>query len=681
MMTDPLAYDRRHGFAARGEAGRSIASTLLRLCERLTLELGVWECNAYEYVAARDSLLCQATWSTALGEDDIAFVGTENTINRHRDVDRVFSRHEIVVVHADDEKAGTPEGERMDHWGEKTALYVPVVLDDELLGVLELIERRSRREFDDGDLRLAAALADVAAVAIGNARYSGQQDETNARLNALLAAGRALTSTVVLEEVLELVAGTVATTLRAPACYIYEYDPAGDAIIWRTHTQADARLPEPDAPGTSYALDDFPWDRDILASGVARQVSLDSADLEPDLRASMTEWSEHTMLIVPLLFGDETVGMMEIVETQPGRRFSDDEAELARALGEQAAAAIRNAQLYRRETWRNERLVKVLDLSRTLSCSLEADDVINGVRAQLGALFPQRTTEVEVVQLAAASEATGETSVIEDELARRALEQVHPVQMAEGDRRRLIAPLVTQGRAEGWLEIVSDDRPFAQDEVELVQILANQMAAALDSTRLYAALAQQAITDGLTGLFNHRYFYERLRDEVVRATRYDLQLSLLMMDLDDFKCYNDRFGHPAGDRVLRHVADIMKAQLRESVDVLARYGGEEFAVILPHTPAGGAERVGERLSQSVGTLAYDLSTPLGALAAGERVRHSVEDTVFPGAGPSEPAHVTISVGIASIPAHARDAEALVDAADRALYVAKLHGKNRVEIFA
>jgi diguanylate cyclase (GGDEF)-like protein len=253
--------------------------------------------------------------------------------------------------------------------------------------------------------------------------------------------------------------------------------------------------------------------------------------------------------------------------------------------------------------------------------------------------------------------------------------------MTESGRRRLIAPLVTQGRAEGWLEIVSDDRPFAQDEVELVQILANQMAAALDSTRLYATLAQQAITDGLTGLFNHRFFYERLRDEVVRANRYDLQLSLLMMDLDDFKRYNDRFGHPAGDRVLRHVADIMKAQLRDSVDVLARYGGEEFAVILPHTPAGGAERVGERLSQSVGTLEYDLSTPLGALAAGERVRHSVEDTAFPGADPSEPAHVTISVGIASIPAHARDAEALVDAADRALYAAKLHGKNRVEIFA
>jgi diguanylate cyclase (GGDEF)-like protein len=681
MMTDPLAYDRRHGLAAGGEAGSSVAATLLRLCERLTLELDVWECNAYEYVAAHDALLCQATWSTALGEDDIAFVGAENTINRHRDVDRVFSRHEIVVMHADDETAGTPEGERMDHRGEKSALYVPVVLDEELLGVLELIERRARREFGDGDLRLAAALADIAAVAIGNARHSGRQDEINARLNALLAASRALTSTVVLEEVLELVAGTVATTLRAPACYIYEYDHSGDAIIWRTHTQTDARLPEPDAPGTSYALDDYPWDRAVLASGRARQVSLDDPDLEPDLRTSMTEWTEHTMLIVPLRFGDETVGMMEIVETQPGRRFTDDEAELARALGEQAAAAIRNAQLYRRETWRNERLVKVLDISRTLSSSLEAADVIEGVRTQLGALFPQRATDVHVVQLPPATEAASGALPIGDELARRALEQLHAAQTTEVGHRRLVAPLVTQGKAEGWLEIISDRRSFAHDEVELVQVLANQMAAALDSTRLYATLAQQAITDGLTGLYNHRYFYERLRDEVVRATRYDLQLSLLMMDLDDFKSYNDRFGHPAGDRVLLRVAEIMKAQLRESVDVAARYGGEEFAVILPHTPAGGAERVGARLTQTVRTLEYDLSTPLGALAAGERVRHSIEDTPFPGADPSDPAHVTISVGIATIPAHARDAESLVDAADQALYAAKQLGKNRVEIFA
>ena len=680
-MTDSPSYDRRHGFAAGGEAGGSVAATLLRLCERLTLELGVWECNAYEYVAAHDTLLCQATWSTALGADDIAFVGTENTINRHRDVEAVFSRHEIVVVHADDEKASTPEGERMDHWAEKTALYAPVVLDHGLLGVLELIERRARREFDDGELRLVAALADVAAVAIGNARYSGQQDETNARLNALLAAGRALTSTVVLDEVLELVAGTVATTLRVPACYIYEYDAAGDAIIWRTYAQADARLPEPDPPGTSYALGDYPWDRAVLASGTARQVSLDDPDLEPGLRASMTDWSEQTMLIVPLRFGDQTVGMMEIVETRTGRRFGEDEAELARALGEQAAAAIRNAQLYRRETWRNERLVKVLDISRTLSSSLDAGDAVDGVRAQLGALFPQRTTEVQVVQLPAAAAAEGPAPPIEDVLARQALEQLHPVQMTEGEHRRLVAPLITQGRAEGWLEIVGDDRSFEQDEVELVQILANQTAAALDSARLYATLAQQAITDGLTGLFNHRYFYERLGDEVVRASRYGLQLSLLMMDLDDFKRYNDRFGHPAGDRVLRRVAEIMKAQLRTSVDIPARYGGEEFAVILPHTPTGGAERVGERLSQSVGTVEYDLSSPLGALAAGERVRHSIEDTAFPGADPGEPARVTISVGIASVPVHAHDAEALVDAADRALYVAKQRGKNRVEIFA
>jgi len=250
------------------------------------------------------------------------------------------------------------------------------------------------------------------------------------------------------------------------------------------------------------------------------------------------------------------------------------------------------------------------------------------------------------------------------------------------DRRRLVVPLATKGDVHGWLDISSPDlRAFERDEIELLQVLANQAAATLDNTRLYAALEQQAITDGLTGLHNHRFFYERLRDEVVRAQRYELPLSVLMMDLDDFKKYNDRFGHPAGDGVLRRVAEILRAQLRASVDVAARYGGEEFAIILPHTEPGGAEHVGRRLSARVREDAHDLATPSGALVAGERVRHSIEEEEFPGSRPDEKAHVTISVGIASMPAHALSAEDLVSAADRALYQAKRHGKNRIEVVA
>jgi diguanylate cyclase (GGDEF)-like protein len=661
-----------------GAAEAMIGRTLLRVCEQLTTTLGVWECSVYEFVPERDCLVTQATWSRALGADDVAFVGADTTINRHPGVRRVFGHGGVAVVQADEEQAGSPDYERMRHWGEKTALYTRLELGGETLGLLELIERRERHEFGPEDVRLVTALAEVAALAIANARVSQQQLVANRRLNALLGSSRALSSTVVLEEVLQRLAEEAARALDAPSCYIYEYDETGDCILWRSEFHADPGHRDPDPPGTVYDLDDYPWDREVLQSGRMRLYSVGDASLPPAQAASMRAWDELSMLTVPLRFGDETVGLMEIAESRPERSFDTDEIELARALGEQAAAAIRNAKWFRRESWRNERLVKVLEISHRVSASLNADDIVSSVGSRVGALFPRRETKVSVVCLDAAREPTSDADPA-DELVRLALTELHATEGAGAVGRRLVLPLATKSEAQGWMDICSPDaRAFERDEVELLQLLANQVAAALDNTRLYAELARQAITDGLTGLFNHRYFYERLRDEVVRARRYGLPLSLLMLDLDDFKRYNDSYGHPAGDRVLRRVAQIMRAELRHSVDVAARYGGEEFAVILPHTDRGGAERVGRRLSDHVRVADADVATPGGAAVAGERVRHCVEAEAFPGRAPDEPAHITVSVGIASLPAHADDAEGLVMAADQALYLAKQHGKNRVE---
>ena len=829
-----------------------ISRTLLRVCEQLTTTLDVWECSVYEYVPARDCLVAQAVWSRALEQADIDFVGVDNTINRHPGVESVFRDGGVVVVQAADEQPGSPDHERMLSWGEQTALYTPLALDGATLGLLELVERRRPRGFSEADKRLVGALAEVAAVAISNAKTSERQRVVNARLSSLLRTGRALTSTVdleevlsrvaessaaamdapecliyeydaggdalimrslyerdgagvyeelglplpladwpndrrilfgrevvvervsdasmdpatrsamiengelsalsvplwfegepvgilvlvetrddrrfsehelelarglgeqaavaihnarlyrrlerqnstlsallgssraltstmVLEEVLHRLAAVAAKALHAPSCYIYEYDAPGDAIIWRSEYHAQEHR-DPDPPGTRYPLDDYPWDRDVLHSGRMRLFTIDDPTLPPEQLASMREWDELSMLTVPLRFGDDTVGMMEIAESRPERSFDTDEIELARALGEQAAAAIRNAQLYRRETWRNERLVKVLDISRLVSGSLDADAVVDGVRSRVGALFPHRATRVEMIRLD--HDEGGNRVYPDDALVARAVSDLQAAQSVARDVRRLVVPLATKGDVQGWLDISSPDpREFERDEIELLQVLANQAAATLDNTRLYAALAQQAITDGLTGLYNHRFFYERLRDEVVRAQRYELPLSVLMMDLDDFKKYNDRFGHPAGDGVLRRVAEILRAQLRASVDIAARYGGEEFAIILPHTEPGGAEHVGKRLSARVRGDTQDLATPSGAIVAGERVRHSVEEEEFLGSRPDERAHVTISVGIASMPAHARSAEDLVSAADKALYHAKQHGKNRIEVVA
>ena len=113
--------------------------------------------------------------------------------------------------------------------------------------------------------------------------------------------------------------------------------------------------------------------------------------------------------------------------------------------------------------------------------------------------------------------------------------------------------------------------------------LAALVAVAIENARLFGRVEQLAVTDGLTGLCNHRHFFERLAEEVARAKRYELALSMLMIDIDDFKAYNDALGHPCGDALLRALADVLLSQTRRQVDLVARYGGEEFAVILPST--------------------------------------------------------------------------------------------------
>jgi diguanylate cyclase (GGDEF)-like protein len=165
-------------------------------------------------------------------------------------------------------------------------------------------------------------------------------------------------------------------------------------------------------------------------------------------------------------------------------------------------------------------------------------------------------------------------------------------------------------------------------------------------------LAQLAVTDGLTGLYNHRHFHERLALEVERSMRNGLPLSLLMIDVDHFKHYNDANGHPAGDQVLRQLARLM-TDGRRANDFCARYGGEEFCVVLVDTPKLTAAKVAERLRETVAEHPFEFADtqPLGCMS--------------------------ISIGVATFPDDTSDAEALVRAADSALYAAKHAGRNCV----
>jgi diguanylate cyclase (GGDEF)-like protein len=223
----------------------------------------------------------------------------------------------------------------------------------------------------------------------------------------------------------------------------------------------------------------------------------------------------------------------------------------------------------------------------------------------------------------------------------------HP--QAESLLAHAVVPLIFQGGFVGFLLVRTDDpsRVWAENELMLLHTVADQLAVAVNQAHLFAQMQQQALTDGLTGCYNRRSFDLQLERDLHLATRMRQPLSLIMLDLDNFKRINDAAGHETGDLALRMLADSVRAELR-AVDTAVRFGGDEFAIILPQASLEGA------------------------LIVAERLRHRVEQTEVPGFGA-----LSASFGLATFPVHASSRDTLVVAADRALYTSKHSGRNCV----
>ncbi|NLY73716.1 MAG: diguanylate cyclase [Firmicutes bacterium] len=210
-------------------------------------------------------------------------------------------------------------------------------------------------------------------------------------------------------------------------------------------------------------------------------------------------------------------------------------------------------------------------------------------------------------------------------------------------------PIIIAGEVAGVLMVAtSGNQSLPESEVQILTGIATQAGLALQNIASLNEAKQQADTDGLTGLYNRRYFNEKLDELVDLAIADGSFLSLIMMDVDNFKHYNDTFGHPAGDQLLKTVAGVVSDAVREG-DIVARYGGEEFAVILKNSSRETALQIAERIRISVANI------PLGTLKT----------------------KITISLGVGTLPTHARDRNGLVEFADQSLYFSKQSGKNRV----
>ena len=218
-------------------------------------------------------------------------------------------------------------------------------------------------------------------------------------------------------------------------------------------------------------------------------------------------------------------------------------------------------------------------------------------------------------------------------------------------------PIKLGDRKIGLLNVTDKAGGGTYDDVDLslIESIAPQMAMALDRAEWQEKATQfqlMSITDPLTGLLNRRYLEERLNEELSRSKRYSYPMSFLMIDIDDFKHYNDRNGHQAGDHALQLTAHCLKSSLRLA-DVASRYGGEEFCILLPQTTTDEAAVIAERIRYMIQTTSYPhgKAQPLGA--------------------------VTVSIGLSSFSKYLDTPETVIRAADRALYHAKSHGKNRI----
>jgi len=549
-------------------------------------------------------------------------------------------------------------------------IAVPIKSGETLLGVLN-VECDECRLLAEDDLLLLVTLSSHIGVAIENARLYEEEQRRSTQRHTIAEVGRRTASILEMDALLPQVVDLIAHNFGYYYVNIFQIDPDSEYAVYKAATgKAGLAIVE---EGLQLKVGEegiIGWvaghGQPLLVNDVGQDPRYYPHPALPDTRSE---------LAVPIRAGGGIIGVLDVQSTELNA-FDEGDLETLQTLADQLAVAIENARLYEETQKRLAETTTLHKVAEIINSTLDLKEVFQRVVDELSNTFGYRLVDIYLLEegglrLQANVGYDDKTTIDFIPLERGVIGRVartgQPAFIRDVSQDPDYIPAYPEIKSEicvpvksgetllGTLNVECDEkRPLTDDDLQLLSTLSSHIGVAIENARLYEETQRLAITDGLTGLYNLRYFYEALEKEIQRSERYHRSASLIILDIDDFKAYNDLYGHLAGDDLLKELAQLMSKVTRRT-DTLARYGGEEFVIILPETEIEEARFLAERLLEEV-----------------REHRFSMQDGQTIG-------RITISLGVATYPHHADSPKALVDAADRALLRAKGAGKNRLSV--
>ncbi len=550
--------------------------------------------------------------------------------------------------------------------GYRTVALFPLIYRSQVVGILRLFHDAVRR-YEPADIALGAAFANQAAIAVQNTRLLQEAERRAHQLDLLNRMVTRVVTTLRPEDLFETLVEELHTTLGYPFVSIFLVK--GDRLRMAAYRGYLEHLSIPQELTLTEGV--------IGRTARTRQpVLVERVQADPEYVAVVPHVTQEAC--VPIFQDGRLAGVINVEVVDPTLTHAD--LDLLTTLASEVTSAMRNATLFAEVHQAHDELQALYESAQALSSSLELSTVLEAMVSvtcrqfgyDRGAILLVDAAGDLLVHATYGEPAPAGRIPLGSGTEGRAAHEARPVLVADvtaglahavgpdptpagpalAPGATLAVPLLREGRVIGVFSVGSA-RPgsLGDRDQRILTTLAGYAAVAIENARLYEQARHLAVTDGLTGLLNHRAFHQTFDQELERSKRYALPLALIMIEIDKFKRYNDTYGHLRGDEVLRLVARILDKEHRQQVDIVARYGGDEFMLLLPHTSKAAAADVAERIRRTVEVTPFIVGTAITT--------------------------VTLSLGVAALPDDGDTTDALLDTADRRMYAAKHAGGNAV----